>query len=63
EGSGATRTITLVYPGEADIAAGKVSVFTPIGAGLIGMRAGRTILWPDRDGASHRLRVVKVDRP
>ncbi|MEN3747688.1 nucleoside diphosphate kinase regulator [Sphingomonas sp. HF-S3] len=63
EGSGATRTITLVYPGEADIAAGKVSVFTPIGAGLIGMRAGQTILWPDRDGASHRLRVVKVDRP
>ncbi len=62
EDSGAARTVTLVYPGEADIAAGKVSVFTPVGAGLIGMRAGRTILWPDRDGAAHRLRVVRVER-
>ncbi|MEZ5903668.1 MAG: nucleoside diphosphate kinase regulator, partial [Geminicoccaceae bacterium] len=41
--SGESREVTLVYPGEADIAAGKVSVLTPIGAALIGLAAGQSI--------------------
>ena len=52
------RTVTLVMPGEADIEAGRVSVLTPVGAGLIGLREGRTIDWPDRDGTPHRLRIL-----
>lgn len=54
------RTVTLVLPGDADIAAGRVSVLTPVGAGLIGLREGQAIDWPDRDGTSHRLRILAV---
>lgn len=60
EGSGMQRTVQLVYPWDADISAGRVSVMTPIGVGLIGMRAGHSISWPDRDGHDRLLRIVSV---
>lgn len=63
EASGADRTIQLVYPKHADIAAGRVSILTPIGAGLIGLRTGQSILWPDRSGHERRLTIIKVSQP
>jgi regulator of nucleoside diphosphate kinase len=63
EKTGIERTVELVYPGEADIDAGRVSILTPMGAGLIGLSAGQSILWPDRGGAEHRLTIVAVKRP
>ena len=48
--AGEDRTVTLVYPGEADIAAGKISVLTPIGAALIGLSAKQSIDWTALDG-------------
>ena len=45
ETTGQTRTITLVYPHEADVDAGKVSVLTPVGAALIGLSEGQSIEW------------------
>jgi regulator of nucleoside diphosphate kinase len=57
------RKVTLVLPGEADIQAGRISVLTPIGAGLIGLREGQAIDWPDRDGTPHRLKILAVRRP
>ncbi len=60
EASGATRSVQLVYPKDADISAGRISILTPIGAGLIGLREGQSILWPDREGRERRLKVVKV---
>ena len=54
------RQLQLVYPGEADINAGKVSVLTPIGAALIGLRQGQTIPWSSRDGRDLILTVVEV---
>ena len=60
EGSGAERTIELVYPREADISAGRISILTPVGAGLIGLRTGQSILWPDRDGHERKLTIVNV---
>ncbi|MGF9566809.1 nucleoside diphosphate kinase regulator [Neorhizobium sp. BT27B] len=60
---GQDRTVTLVFPGEADIAAGKVSVLTPIGAALIGLSAGQSIGWTARDGQVHRLTVEAVEAP
>ena len=61
ESTQATQTVTLVYPREADIAAGKVSVLTPIGTALIGLAEGQSILWQTRTGASKRLTVLKVE--
>ncbi len=63
EANGAARMVELVYPADADISAGRVSILTPVGAGLIGMREGQSILWPDRDGQQRRLSIVKVMRP
>lgn len=63
EGSGAHRSVQLVMPGDADIAAGRVSILTPVGAGLIGMSQGSEILWPDREGHARLLRIVAVSQP
>lgn len=58
----APRTVRLVYPAEADIAEGRVSVMTHVGAGLLGLTQGQSILWPDREGRRRALRVVGVRR-
>jgi regulator of nucleoside diphosphate kinase len=63
EGSGACRSVQLVMPAQADIAAGKVSIMTPIGAALIGLAAGSEILWPDRHGYPRTLRIISVSPP
>ncbi|WP_417468855.1 nucleoside diphosphate kinase regulator [Maricaulis sp.] len=57
---GDEKHVTLVFPGEADIEAGKVSILTPIGAALIGLSAGQTIDWAARDGRVRRLTVQSV---
>jgi regulator of nucleoside diphosphate kinase len=57
---GEDRLVTLVFPGEADIAEGKVSILTPIGVALIGLSAGQSIDWTDRGGRRHRLTVQTV---
>lgn len=59
---GAERTVELVYPGEADISVGRISILTPVGAGLIGLSEGQSILWPDRDGNERKLSIVKVEQ-
>ena len=63
EAHGATRSVQLVYPDEADISANRISVLTPVGAGLIGLSPGQSIVWPDRDGHGRRLRILKVEKP
>lgn len=49
------RSVQLVYPGEADISFDKISALTPMGAGLLGLSPGQSILWPDREGRERRL--------
>ena len=61
--AGEDRTVTLVFPGEADIEEGKVSILTPIGAALIGLSEGKSIDWTARDGHTHRLTVESVKQP
>lgn len=58
--TGRVQTVRLVYPREADIAAGKVSVLTPMGAALIGLSQGRTASWITRDGHQRSLTVLEV---
>jgi len=57
------REIEVVYPDEADPASGKVSVFAPVGAALIGLRVGESIDWDFPDGSLRRLCVVAVKPP
>jgi regulator of nucleoside diphosphate kinase len=60
---GERRTVTLVYPADADIAEGRVSILTPIGAALIGLSPGQSIDWEARDGRRHKLTVEAVLPP
>lgn len=60
--SGEDREVTLVFPGEANIADGKVSILTPIGAALIGLSTGQSIDWTGRDGKVHRLTVECIGK-
>uniref|UniRef100_B0T7C4 GreA/GreB family elongation factor n=1 Tax=Caulobacter sp. (strain K31) TaxID=366602 RepID=B0T7C4_CAUSK len=63
EAHGNPRTVLLVYPRDADIAAGKVSVLSFVGAGLIGLSPHQAIQWPDRNGRQRTLRILKVRPP
>lgn len=63
EADGDRKRVTLVFPPEADIAVGKVSVLTPVGAALIGLAKGQSIAWTARDGTSHALTVCAVEQP
>jgi regulator of nucleoside diphosphate kinase len=63
ESEGDRKRVTLVFPPDADIAAGKVSVLTPVGAALIGLAKGQSIAWTARDGSSHALTIRAVEQP
>ena len=52
-------TVTLVYPPEANIEANKISILTPVGSALIGLRVGQTIQWPFPNGR-RSLKVLSV---
>lgn len=57
------RTVTLVLPGEANIAMGRISILTPIGAALYGLCSGQSIDWPDLSGRERRIRITAVRQP
>ena len=57
------RTVELVLPVFANIAQGRVSILTPMGAALYGLRAGTSIDWPDLDGHERRIRILRVRQP
>jgi regulator of nucleoside diphosphate kinase len=58
---GQERSVVLVYPGLADIGAGRVSILTPIGTALIGLSEGQSIAWRTRDGRQRQLTVRRVE--
>jgi regulator of nucleoside diphosphate kinase len=58
--SGACREVEIVLPEDADASLGKVSVLAPVGAALIGLRAGQDIEWTFPDGRSRNLSVLDV---
>ena len=57
------REVKLVLPGEANIAKGRISILTPMGAALYGLAAGHSIEWPDLNGKARPIRIVRVTRP
>lgn len=60
ETTGREQSVTLVLPQEVDIDRGRISVLTPIGAALIGLKAGASIGWETREGEDRRLTVLDV---
>jgi regulator of nucleoside diphosphate kinase len=57
------RSIELVLPAMANIAEGRISILTPMGAALYGLTAGQSIDWPDLDGNERRIRILRVRQP
>ena len=60
--SGGIHSLTLVYPHEADVDQGRVSVLAPVGSALLGLTCGQSIDWAAPGGRRLRLRVRKVSR-
>ena len=63
ERTGHMRNVQLVMPVDADIEQGRISILTPVGAALYGLRAGDAIDWPDLDGKERRITIVGVTQP
>ena len=55
------RRVKIVLPQAADIDAGLISALSHVGAGLIGLPEGQSILWPDPSGAVRKLTPVLVE--
>lgn len=60
---GEVQEVELVFPGEADIAQGRISILTPVGMALIGLAKGQRIAWADPHGRGHELVVRAVRQP
>ena len=54
------HTLTLVYPNEANVGKGHVSILAPVGSALLGLSLGQSIDWAAPDGRKLRLRVIAV---
>jgi regulator of nucleoside diphosphate kinase len=54
------QKITLCYPGDAEPTAGFISVLSPVGIGLLGVKAGSLARWQMPNGAEGSARVVAI---
>ncbi|QHS09749.1 nucleoside diphosphate kinase regulator [Sinimarinibacterium sp. NLF-5-8] len=59
EATGQSRTVRVVWPQQADVAAAKISVVSPIGAALIGLTRGQRISWWVGEGEKVRYLTVE----
>ena len=60
ETTGQEKTVTPVFPEDADIASGRISILTPIGVALIGLAEGASLHWDTRDEERRVLTVLHV---
>ena len=54
-------TATLVYPSMTNGARDRLSILTPEGTALIGLRSGQAIQWRSHDGTALRIEVLGVE--
>jgi regulator of nucleoside diphosphate kinase len=57
--TGAEMTLTLVFPSDAGLEQGKISILAPVGTALLGYRVGDTIEWKV-PGRIRRLRIERM---
>ena len=58
--TGEERVRTLVFPAQMTDSSSQLSVMAPVGAALLGLRAGSTIHWELPGGASTHLEVLEL---
>ncbi|MFG0260876.1 MAG: nucleoside diphosphate kinase regulator [Novipirellula sp. JB048] len=54
-----TDTYSLVYPEEANMATGKLSILAPIGTAILGCRTGDTVRWKVPSGECE-MRIEEI---
>lgn len=60
ESTGSESEMTLVYPQDAKLEEGRISVLAPVGIALLGLSAGQSIDWKMPNGATKKLKVQQV---
>jgi regulator of nucleoside diphosphate kinase len=60
DGTHPPSKLTVCYPEHAEPAAGFVSVFSPVGAGVLGLRVGEVARWRTPTGQEAAARIVAV---
>ncbi|WP_374077088.1 nucleoside diphosphate kinase regulator [Bdellovibrio bacteriovorus] len=60
ESTGSESEMTLVYPQDAKLEAGRISILAPVGIALLGLSAGQSIDWKMPNGATKKLKVQEV---
>jgi regulator of nucleoside diphosphate kinase len=60
ERQSSSQVVTLSYPGERELFDDAISILTPIGAALIGLRAGQSICYAGPDGRPLTIKVIRV---
>ncbi len=61
--TGKELSITLTYPEESNVEENCISVLSPVGAALIGLRVGQRIEWPFPNAKQCTLEVLSVAQP
>ncbi|MEL1265616.1 nucleoside diphosphate kinase regulator [Pseudoxanthomonas putridarboris] len=62
EFTGEHHRLTLVYPHEANVETGQVSVLAPVGSALLGLSIGQSIDWHAPGNRPLRLRVTGISQ-
>ena len=57
--TGEEMLYTLVFPEEADVSRGKISILAPIGTAMLGYKLGDTFEW-DTPGGTRIIRVKEI---
>ncbi|AHI04726.1 regulator of nucleoside diphosphate kinase [Bdellovibrio bacteriovorus W] len=60
ETSNAESEMTLVYPQDANLEGGKISILAPVGIALLGLSVGQSINWKMPNGSMKKLKVKEV---
>lgn len=58
--TGRRQTLTVCYPDDAEPGAGFISVLSPVGRGLLGLRVGAIARWQFPSGEEGAAQVVAV---
>lgn len=54
------QVLEVCYPPQADAASGRISVLSPAGRALIGLRVGDTASWQGPGGEAARVRIEQL---
>lgn len=60
ETSGQESEITLVFPQDANLSEGRISILAPVGIALLGLSVGQAIDWKMPSGVVKKLKVQGV---